>query len=403
VNPLGLTLLISVAVHVAAIGGGLALDAMWPRPLAPVDDTAHRSAIEIVEPDSEPVAVVLLDDSNKLVEEAVSSSTTVTMGDDRRRDRIVRSIASRSGAATTASSSGAELPVEPGRTVNPLWSMRRGPRVDLSRPWTTRDALDNVPAGTTPQVDVPETGRLQPSGRGTYRSNEGVFTGDVAADGSVKLTNARNLRITSWPDPRKLVKLPKAIGNGVASWYDKDDKTPADPDREAVNLKRPNGNDTRPDHGGTVPILGGGFDVTDAIMRRHKVDPYASRKLAYLDKTRDERVQIGSRYRKEQLAKSTELMQKNLGALWVATTDLGARKQTLFELWDECAEAGEASVVDGGKTARMIVLGWINAKLPAGSAQAYTTSELATFNRKRQSKAAFEPYANAPRQERATE
>ncbi len=131
--------------------------------------------------------------------------------------------------------------------------------------------------------------------------------------------------------------------------------------------------------------LGATFDVTDAAMRVMGTDPYASEKLAYLDRTRDQRVEIGRAYRKEQLSHSDQLMNANLARLWATTHDARARKQGLFELWDECAESGEAELVEGGRAAREMVERWIQVKLTG--ADRFTSDELARFNAHRHSKA----------------
>src|SRR6185436_9687493 len=87
-----------------------------------------------------------------------------------------------------------------------------------------------------------------------------------------------------------------------------------------------------------VPIAGGGFDVTDALMRRKGQDPYASKKLAFLDSTRDERVQRGTAHREQQLRQTSQIMQRNLDRLWQRVADPRARRTALFELWDEVIE-----------------------------------------------------------------
>jgi hypothetical protein len=138
--------------------------------------------------------------------------------------------------------------------------------------------------------------------------------------------------------------------------------------------------------------LSGEFDITDAMMRHKGIDPYASYKLKVLDETRDERVAIGKRYRTQQLAQSKQLMQKNLERLWAITSDAAARKQGLFELWDDCAETGSDELVAGGISARAYVVGFIRSKLPAGSTDAFTATELAHFNKQRKSRATFAPY-----------
>lgn len=138
--------------------------------------------------------------------------------------------------------------------------------------------------------------------------------------------------------------------------------------------------------------LGASFDVSDAMMRRAGIDPYASYKLKVLDETRDERVAIGKRHRTEQLALAKQHVQKHLERLWATTSDPAARKRALFELWDDCAETGSAELVAAGAAARAHVIGFIRAKLPAGSAHAYTSAEIARFNKQRKSRAPFSPY-----------
>ncbi len=54
-----------------------------------------------------------------------------------------------------------------------------------------------------------------------------------------------------------------------------------------------------------IPI-GATFDINDWAMRSSGNDPYASAKLKMLDETRDERVAIGTQFRKELLAHSVE-------------------------------------------------------------------------------------------------
>lgn len=132
------------------------------------------------------------------------------------------------------------------------------------------------------------------------------------------------------------------------------------------------------------------FDATDLAMRAKGMDPYASEKLAFLDRTRDQRVAIGTEYRRAQLAQSAHHMRHNIATLWSATPDSAARKRALFELWDECAESGSDDLLRGAADARKALTDHIKAKL-AGPL-AYTPEELAQLNQRRRSKAAFAPY-----------
>jgi len=287
-------------------------------------------------------------------------------------------------------------------TRRPMMSMRGGeaPRPEL--PAGRWDDLDHAPRGTAPEKDL-STGILHESGGGTYKSDQGTFTGKVNPDGSVKFTDSRNLNV------HLALPTPKSIGRGLSSWYDSDKGqlgTEGDP-ALAKQIQVTSGATTDVPDPATgrltdraptvvVPIISGGFDTTDWLMRRHGQDPYASKKLAFLDATRDERVQIANRHRAEQLSHATQLMQHNLDALWAATADLAARKRALFELWDECAETGDPDLVAGGQAARRLVIGAIRARLPAGGPLAFTPAELAAFAREKQSKATFQPYESRP-------
>jgi hypothetical protein len=134
-------------------------------------------------------------------------------------------------------------------------------------------------------------------------------------------------------------------------------------------------------------LFGGMADITAYLHRKFVGDPYASRKLKLLDDTREERIAIRTAHRAEQAARSAELMRNNVERMWSREQRPIARRAALFELWDECGED------DAGMRARAVVIGWIRAKLPAGSADGYTADEIATLQARRTSTVAFVPYA----------
>ena len=153
----------------------------------------------------------------------------------------------------------------------------------------------------------------------------------------------------------------------------------------------------KPDVDLHITCLFGGCKMAldDALMRRHGIDPYASAKRQWLDKTFEERAALGLANRKEDLARSAEFMQKNVHYAWQHTRDAAERKEALFELWDDCAESGDDDLVRGGAAARDYLVGFVRAHLPPGSADAFTADEIAKLNAHRKSRAAFDPY-NAP-------
>ena len=77
------------------------------------------------------------------------------------------------------------------------------------------------------------------------------------------------------------------------------------------------------------------YDPTEILMHSHNIDPYASNKKKFLDGTRDERYQIGKKYKEQQLAQSAVIAKKNLDYLWAKTTSTSERKEALFEMWDD--------------------------------------------------------------------
>jgi hypothetical protein len=136
----------------------------------------------------------------------------------------------------------------------------------------------------------------------------------------------------------------------------------------------------------------GELDVTDILMRRVGMDPYASAKLDFLDRTRDMRVQMGQAYRDQLVSAAPSLMQHNIDAVAAAYPDPTQRKQALFALWDECAETGEPELVTAGNLARATVARYIQRAMTGP--YAYTPSELARFNAERTSTSEFAPYAD---------
>ncbi len=142
-----------------------------------------------------------------------------------------------------------------------------------------------------------------------------------------------------------------------------------------------------------LPIIAivGKVDVTSYLMRKTVGDPYASRKLKLLDETRDERAARGATHRREQLARSSELVRANLARLVAADLTAAERRAALFTLWDECSE-GDSAEGEAGDRARAQVIGWIRAHLPVDGPNAFTPDEIATLNGRRGSNQVFSPY-----------
>jgi hypothetical protein len=104
-------------------------------------------------------------------------------------------------------------------------------------------------------------------------------------------------------------------------------------------------------------------------------------------------VQIGRVHRERQLKRADEIMRRHLDRVWARTDlPLAAKKEALFELWDDGAEDGDAMLVEAADRARALVIGFVRSRLPAGSPGAYQKAELEALNRRRTSRARFAPY-----------
>jgi hypothetical protein len=214
---------------------------------------------------------------------------------------------------------------------------------------------------------------MVPDGGDARRVDESVFTARVAADGRVHFEDKPNLQAhLRKPSAR-------AIGEHLERWA-KDPQGVATGDERAVET-------------GTVTIVSGSFDLTDWAMRSRHMDPYGPRKLAMLDRTRDERAGMALRARSSDLHDSISTLPRRLRAIWRAPRWTAVqRRRLLFDLWDECAETGPADVVDAAEQVRGVILAFVRRELPAGSPDAYPVAELAALNAGRSSQRRFDPY-----------
>lgn len=242
---------------------------------------------------------------------------------------------------------------------------------------------------------VPVTSdELDNAGGGRKRSDQGTFVAEVAKDGTVELKDRPNLRVGL------AVPSPRALGKGLARWYEDPYAQTRDRERERERQRVPSGavddDEEQRKRPGTVPILSGSFDLTDWAMRMSGRDPYLAAKLSFLDRTREARAEMATAHRAELLRQVPVIIREHLTRLWAQPGQTAAaRRAALFELWDECEEDGDASVVEATAAARRAIFAFIRGRLPADSAEAYSAEELAALNRKRQSKQRFAPYQDS--------
>jgi hypothetical protein len=276
-------------------------------------------------------------------------------------------------------------------------------------------AIDQMKRGGRAPERVARSGRLESAGGGRGAIHDAVTDITVDRDGTVHLHDKDDVDM-HWdihlPTPDRIKKDLAQAGRDLAAWYadpyagarvgpsqDVPRDVAATPgacdhwgDLCNLDLMQRHGevSDLQRHAGGS--IAHGRLDLTALLMRKLGVgDAYASRKLELLDDTRDERAELGAQHRAEDLARSAEVMQRNLEAVWRATADPAERRDALFALWDECAEGG-GLLGEAGERARTMVIGWIRAKLPRGSPGAFAPDEIARRSAQRRSSQPFASY-----------
>jgi hypothetical protein len=208
---------------------------------------------------------------------------------------------------------------------------------------------------------------LRPDGPDGFVTDEGAFVARTDRDGRVAFDDGSPVRI-DLPSPRDAAR-------GLERWAE-------DPRRYAE------------ENGDRNPMsVGGSFDLTDSIMRQSGEEPYSARKMAFLDRTRAERMQIAARENSQRLRDALHSTRADLARLWRGRGSAAHKRRLLFLLWDECAESGSDEVVHAARAVRGQIVAFVRRHLPAGSQLAYTEAELARHNARRTSRERFDPYA----------
>ena len=143
------------------------------------------------------------------------------------------------------------------------------------------------------------------------------------------------------------------------------------------------------------------YDWTEKMMLRHGDDARSREKILFLDRTRDERVAMAQKYRDDQLGRSSELANDSVQTLWQRRDlSMAEKREDLFELWDDCAEAADGNDdstpmnprAAAGERVRTQLIAFIRQHLAAGSDDAYSLTEIEALNKRRHSHHIFAPY-----------
>lgn len=150
----------------------------------------------------------------------------------------------------------------------------------------------------------------------------------------------------------------------------------------------------------------------DLLMAASGSDPYARLKAKLLEATFEMRLNMAVGFQKKQLSKRLSRLEGELDKIWAdPRRNLGARKELLFQRWDECDEPEEISGApaqipgfgiessdlddarhDAARSARRLIERFVREHAPRGSDEAFTPAELSDMNRRRISNQAFKPY-----------
>jgi hypothetical protein len=134
--------------------------------------------------------------------------------------------------------------------------------------------------------------------------------------------------------------------------------------------------------------IGGRLDVEGEVRSALGEDPWSAERLQFLDETETLRGELEDRHAALDRASTERAALRRLTArlarIWDGAGSAEDRRRRIFEEWDGCTEEG------AGLDARARVLRFVRGRLPTGSVDGYSASELRALNASRES---IEPFA----------
>lgn len=145
------------------------------------------------------------------------------------------------------------------------------------------------------------------------------------------------------------------------------------------------------------------------LVRKHvqQRELWAHDKALLSRRTFELRLAIAVAFAETQIEHRLKTLYRDLLEIWQVDLPAATRRITVFDRWDECDESmrvklpGFEGATDtridalrksAGDRARDTITAFVRRQAPKGSADAYTTEELESLNRRRRSKARFAPY-----------
>jgi hypothetical protein len=258
----------------------------------------------------------------------------------------------------------AEVPAPPPAESAPILDPARAARTvvpDLGPPPPPQPLEMRVP--TLHISPRPPRSELAPDGNGRFRIKDGPVIAHIARDGRVSFEDRSPIGVH--------IASPRDIKRRLSAWIENPfAEAPAD----------------------VPPIIEGRFELTDLAMRAAGQDPYSARKMALLDRTRDERMALAASENASNLVDALARTPATLERLWRGPGEPRRKRRLLFTLWDECAESGASDVVTTARAVRATIVAFIRHNLPRGSRAGYTGAELEELNAGRTSRERFDPY-----------
>ena len=282
---------------------------------------------------------------------------------------------------------------------------RTSPRKTISPPEATFVEVEvaspaEAPRAVVPPASAPGSGGSHGSTLGQGGSTRGTQSRAVASTGVAAPTHPRapdlrfehevDIPVTEAPHAAKrgLFQRPLALSVPLMG------EVPPLPEKPRKLAANPGGStyddpaerfSARVSRDGTVELrdqnirgegLGFGFDVNDLVDKALGRETYLPEKRRLLEESFEQRAILASSAHRDRLQAALAELPARLSALWSDPhRPAAARRRLLFELWDEIDATDPASA-----PARAVIERFIRAHLPAGSADAYSPSELSNLN-----------------------
>jgi hypothetical protein len=205
---------------------------------------------------------------------------------------------------------------------------------------------------------------------------------------------------------------PTDIGASDPQWHpgSKEVTRDAPPSAASRNVKGRGGVDMHLDEDGTIrefsdpPAelkayvgegvvgIGGKFDLTDKIMKAVGQNPYRYEQHRLAEATREERLcKMIEAQRSREKSALFGLKERLSDIMMTPGYSDSEKRRTLFELWDECLDQDPATH-SGASAMRATIEAFVRDRLPLHSGRGYLAAELTLLNKKRSSRAVFDPY-----------